>query len=90
MSVYSKLFGEYYGLADSLVQNIVSVTWNASNGESKTINLTWHEDYSSLPLADVESAASKGLLLAYSTDRKGIRNTRLSDITAWEVLRSPD
>ena len=89
MSVYSKLFAEYSGLADSLVQNIVKIDWIVK-GESKTINLTWHEDYSSLPLADVESAASKGLLLAYSTDRKGIRNTRLSDITAWEVLRSPD
>ena len=89
MNVYSKLFGEYSGLAASLVENIVKIDWIVK-GESKTINLTWHEDYSSLPLADVESAASKGLLLAYSTDRKGIRNIRLVDIDSWQVFESAD
>tara|TARA_R110000868_G_C10584256_1_gene738916 strand:- start:135 stop:404 length:270 start_codon:yes stop_codon:yes gene_type:complete len=89
MSVYSKLFGEYYGLADSLVENVVKVKFTSKEG-SKEINFTWHEDFSSLPLTDIKAAASKGLLLAYATDRKGVRNIRLVDIDSWQVLKSLD
>ena len=89
-SPYSKLFGALAPLAETLLTSSVIIDYDSVKRGADRILLTWHSDWCAIPPQDIETAAAKGLLLAFNMEKGRPANIRLSSITGWTIDQNFD